>query len=130
MGYDIELRFGASHPYNKQELIARLAEAGAELNEDEHYAPDPHISYCGYGLFLSENKQAIAEGRWVFGRAPRDEKRLRKFIKFARELGCTLYDPQLKVDIAKSTIHRVIENMEKSDNTRATYFGTIQTKME
>jgi len=132
MGYDLELRFDPNEEYNREALISRFCQAGAELIYDPHYdEPVIHIADLTI-VWLSKSEAAIIDGRWVFFRAPLTATGLNDLLAFAGRVGCNLYNsnPNVKDYISYDTIDQTMKDIEKESQFREKIFGKIRFSEE
>ena len=128
MGYDLELVGDPAVVRDREELVRRLCEAGAEVHYDQTSPtfPEPVIHWpgLGHGIWLNRSERALWEGRWATLRAPGTEDGLRALLAFAERADCRVYDPQEKVYVTEETLGVVQTGREKFARVVASLFGT------
>jgi hypothetical protein len=124
MGYELQFRFDPSEPYDKHRLMSRLTAAGALLVEDSHYEDGVHVIYGGTGIHRLKGKNNLDRGVWLDCRALPSRPALISLLGFAERLGCTLHDPQLKIDVRLDNVDMVLTNLQRTFRMLAGLFGT------
>jgi hypothetical protein len=124
MGYELEFRFDPSEQYDKHRLMSRLTAAGALPVEDPHYEDGVHFIYAGTGIHRRKGKNTLDRGIWLDCRAPPSRPALIRLLGLAERLGCTLHDPQLKIDVGPDNVDMVMKSLQQFYGMLAGLFGT------
>ena len=121
MGYDMYYRFDPNDEYDKDELLARLVNAGADIEEFEDGSGG--IFFLCFGLWFSESAENIARGDWLWSRMPPDEDFMVEFFNFAKKIGCTLFDAQTGKAITPLGMKEAVADREAGQRRIASLLG-------
>lgn len=121
MGYDMGYHFDPGEEYDKEELLKRLVNAGAELVQWEDGTRD--VFFGPVGIWFVESPEKIAKGEWLWSRMPPGEEWLIDFVELAGKLGCTLFDPQTGKSITPVRMKEALADREAGQRLISSLLG-------
>ena len=114
-------RFDTSDGYDKDNLLSRLVDAGAEVIEFDDGSGG--IFFLCFGIWFIDSPEHIARGDWLWSRMPPDEGFMLEIFKFAEKLGCSLFDPQSGKAITPLGMKEALADREAGQRRIASLLG-------